>query len=94
MLQAVFFAQMAAEQKLFRIEGRARRHHEKLVRRHPHVFGEESAGSADEVLSIWGRVKGAEPKAERKRDGGLLGGVPRALPALVERSRSLRAPLV
>src|ERR1019366_2112283 len=48
------------------------------------VFGEESAGAADEVLSIWGRVKNAEPKAERKRTTGLLGGVPRALPALME----------
>ena len=84
MLQAVFYAQMASEQQLFRIEDALDAINQKLVRRHPHVFGEESAGSADEVLSIWGRVKSAEPKAERKRTTGLLGGVPRALPALVE----------
>jgi MazG family protein len=83
-LQAVFYAQMAAEQGLFHIEDVLDAINQKLVRRHPHVFGEESAASADEVLSIWGRVKGAEPKAERKRTTGLLGGVPRALPALVE----------
>ncbi len=84
MLQAVFYAQMASEQQLFRIEDALDAINQKLVRRHPHVFGEESAGSADEVLSIWGRVKDSEPKAERKKTAGLLGGVPRALPALVE----------
>ena len=84
MLQAVFYAQMASEQQLFRIEDALDAINQKLVRRHPHVFGDESAGSADEVLGIWGRVKDAEPKAERKKAAGLLGGVPRALPALVE----------
>jgi MazG family protein len=84
MLQAVFYAQMASEQQLFRIEDALDAINQKLVRRHPHVFGGESAGSADEVLSIWGRVKDAEPKADRKKAAGLLGGVPRALPALVE----------
>jgi MazG family protein len=84
MLQAVFYAQMASEQQLFRIEDALDAINQKLVRRHPHVFGEESAGSADEVLGIWGRVKDAEPKAERKKGAGLLGGVPRVLPALVE----------
>jgi MazG family protein len=83
-LQAVFYAQMASEQGLFRIEDALDAINQKLVRRHPHVFGAESAGSAGEVLSIWGRVKDAEPKAARKLATGLLGGVPRALPALVE----------
>jgi MazG family protein len=83
-LQAVFYAQMASEQQLFRIEDALDAINQKLVRRHPHVFGAESAHSADEVLSIWGRVKSAEPKAARKLATGLLGGVPRALPALVE----------
>src|SRR4051794_12964376 len=83
-LQAVFYAQMAAEQGLFRIEDALDAINQKLVRRHPHVFGDESAGNASEVLNIWGRVKDSEPKAERKKDAGLLGGIPRALPALVE----------
>jgi MazG family protein len=84
LLQAVFYAQMASEQQLFRIEDALDAINQKLVRRHPHVFGQESAASAGEVLSIWGRVKDAEPKAGRKQAAGLLGGVPRALPALVE----------
>src|SRR6476659_401642 len=48
MLQAVFYAQMAAEQQLFRIEDALDAINQNLVRRHPHVFGEESARSADE----------------------------------------------
>ena len=84
MLQAVFYAQMASEAGHFRIEDSLDAINQKLVRRHPHVFGDESAGNAAEVLNIWGRVKDSEPKAERKKDAGLLGGIPRAMPALVE----------
>ncbi len=49
MLQAVFYAQMAAEQGLFTIEDALDAINRKLVRRHPHVFGEESARNADDV---------------------------------------------
>src|SRR6266550_3434383 len=62
MLQAVFFSQMASEENLFRIEDALDAINQKLVRRHPHVFGEESAASADDVKAIWGRVKGTEQK--------------------------------
>jgi MazG family protein len=84
LLQAVFYAQMAAEQNFFRIESALDAINQKLVRRHPHVFGEESASSADDVKQIWGRVKEHEKQAKSGRQGGLLDGVPRALPALVE----------
>jgi MazG family protein len=84
LLQAVFYAQMAAEQNLFRIENALDAINQKLVRRHPHVFAEESAQSADDVKQIWGRVKETEKQAKGERAGGLLDGVPRALPALVE----------
>ncbi|HTP85734.1 MAG TPA: nucleoside triphosphate pyrophosphohydrolase [Bryobacteraceae bacterium] len=84
MLQAVFYAQMAAEQNLFRIETALDAINEKLIRRHPHIFGEESAQSSDDVKQIWGRVKEGEQKAKGKPAGGLLDGVPRSLPALVE----------
>jgi len=85
LLQAVFYAQMAGEQNLFRIEDALDAINQKLVRRHPHVFGEESAQSADDVKQIWGRVKESEKQAKGgARPGGLLGGIPRALPALVE----------
>jgi MazG family protein len=84
MLQAVFYAQMASEQELFRIEDALDAINQKLVRRHPHVFGEESAATAGDVKRIWGEVKAAEKKNKGQHDAGLLDGVPRTLPALVE----------
>ncbi|MGA2146181.1 MAG: nucleoside triphosphate pyrophosphohydrolase [Bryobacteraceae bacterium] len=91
MLQAVFYAQMAAEQGRFTIEDALDAINGKLVRRHPHVFGEESARNADDVKRIWGEVKAAEKESRRQTEGedersadGLLDGVPRAMPALVE----------
>jgi tetrapyrrole methylase family protein / MazG family protein len=84
LLQAVFFAQMAAEQGLFRIEDSLDSINEKLIRRHPHVFGEESAESAADVKRIWGEVKAAEKKDQGREESSLLGSVPRALPALME----------
>jgi len=84
MLQAVFYAEMAAEQDFFHIGDALDAINEKLVRRHPHVFGEESAETAGDVKRIWGEVKSAEKKDQGKDDADLLGSVPRALPALVE----------
>jgi MazG family protein len=84
MLQAVFYAQMAAEENLFRIDDALDAINAKLVRRHPHVFGEESAQSPDDVMTIWGRVKESEQQKKAKPREGLLDGVPRAMPALVE----------
>src|ERR1700689_2310403 len=84
MLQAVFYAQMAAEEDLFAIGDALDAINAKLIRRHPHVFGEQSAENAGEVLRIWGAVKAAEKKDRGAAKDGLLAGVPRALPALVE----------
>ena len=86
LLQAVFYAQMGSEQGLFGIADALDAINEKLVRRHPHVFGEESAESAGDVKRIWGEVKAAEKKDKGREaaEAGLLSSVPRALPALVE----------
>jgi MazG family protein len=83
-LQAVFYAQMARERGLFGIEDSLDAINQKLVRRHPHVFGDETARNPDEVLRIWGEAKAKEKEAKGKSEEGLLAGVPRALPALVE----------
>lgn len=83
-LQAVFYAQMAAEENLFTIEDTVDAINAKLVRRHPHVFGDQSAADAGDVKRIWGEVKAAEQKDKGKSEESLLHGVPRALPALVE----------
>ena len=84
LLQAVFFSQMAAEQNLFRIEDALDAINQKLIRRHPHVFGEENAETAGDLRRIWGEVKAAEKKQKGGDTAGLLESVPRALPALVE----------
>jgi MazG family protein len=84
LLQAVFYAQMASEQKLFAIGDSLDAINAKLVRRHPHVFGEETAESAGDVKRIWGEVKAAEKKDKGESEASLLAGVPRILPALVE----------
>jgi len=84
MLQAVFYAEIAAEEGRFTIEDTLDAINAKLVRRHPHVFGEESAENAGDVKRIWGEVKAAEKKEKGKEETTLLGGVPRAVPALVE----------
>jgi nucleoside triphosphate diphosphatase len=83
-LQAVFYAQMASEQNLFTVEDALDAINEKLVRRHPHVFGDQSAETAGDVKRIWGEVKAAEQKDKGKENNSLLAGVPRSLPALVE----------
>src|ERR1700691_3783515 len=90
MLQAVFFAQMASEEKLFDIGDSLDAINEKLIRRHPHVFADESAETGDDVKKRWDEIKAEERKLKAKAEQGkpeapqgLLASVPRALPALV-----------
>jgi MazG family protein len=80
-LQAVFYAEIAAEQKFFDIGDSLDAINEKLVRRHPHVFGSETAATEGDVRRIWDEVKKTERKDQKQ---GLLDTVPRAFPALVE----------
>ena len=80
LLQVVFHAQIAAEQNRFDFEGVARSISEKLVRRHPHVFGEESATDSDAVLVRWEEIKRAEKGGVAR--GSIFNGVCEGLPAL------------
>lgn len=80
MLQPVFFAQMAAEENRFTIADSLEAINSKLVRRHPHVFADGDAKTSDEVLQRWDEIK----QTEKVRPKGLLTGIPRSLPALVE----------
>jgi tetrapyrrole methylase family protein/MazG family protein len=80
LLQSVFFAQMAAEEGRFDIADSLHAINSKLVRRHPHVFGDGDAKTVDEVLRKWDEIKATE----KARPKGLLQGVPRSFPALVE----------
>ena len=60
---------------------------QKLVHRHPHVFGDEVQTESDSVLSQWEEIKKAERAASDKDDGGVLGGLPKGLPALTRMAR-------
>lgn len=84
MLQAVFFAQMASEEGTFRIDDSLDAISEKLVRRHPHVFGSGAAKTADDVKKGWDEIKAGEKKRQGLSHENLLGSLPRQLPALVE----------
>lgn len=84
LLQAVFYAQMASEENRFTISDSLDAINQKLVRRHPHIFGEETAETGDQVLKRWDQIKAAEKKQKAGKPQGLLDGVPRAMPALVE----------
>lgn len=79
LLHIVMHAQMASERGAFAFDAVATEICEKLIRRHPHVFGDHSAADSDEVLRQWEQIKRAE-KTERT---SLLDGLPRALPALM-----------
>jgi len=85
LLQVVFHARMAQEQGAFDFGGVVEAITEKLLRRHPHVFGEARGATPDEVKVLWDRIK-AEEKAERAASPEplkALAGVPVALPALM-----------
>ncbi len=85
MLQPVFYAQMAAEEGLFTIEDVLEAINSKLIRRHPHIFADAVADTADAVKTNWDAIKAAE-KLEKGSDApaGLLDSVNRAQPALME----------
>ncbi|HNY41375.1 MAG TPA: nucleoside triphosphate pyrophosphohydrolase [Bryobacteraceae bacterium] len=84
MLQAVFHAQMAEEEKRFSIADSLDAINEKLVRRHPHVFAGGDAKTPEQVLKRWNEIKADEKKARVDGPKGLLDGVPRSQPALAE----------
>ena len=95
LLQVVFHSQIATEEGRFTVADVIREVHEKMVRRHPHVFGEKRAKDAAEVLRNWEQIKAQERAGaqERQEHGevekkeqrkSLLDGVPRGLPATME----------
>lgn len=75
-LQVVFLAELAREQGSFGPDDVVRAIVQKLVRRHPHVFGEVEVQGSQEVLVNWEKIKAGE------KERGVLGGLPRSLPAL------------
>jgi MazG family protein len=102
MLQVLFYAEMAANEGRFTIADVLDALNRKLIRRHPHVFGEEASraagnraevdaavgGSAEKVLRNWEEIKAVEKAlGERAGAGSQLDKVPRAMPALMESAK-------
>ena len=84
LLESVFIAEITREEGSFDVFDSITAIHDKLVRRHPHVFGDVEANDAEQVLVNWEKLKNEERKAENK---SVLSGVPAALPALLKSSR-------
>jgi tetrapyrrole methylase family protein / MazG family protein len=82
LLQVVFQAQIAAEEGSFTFDDVARGIADKLVRRHPHVFGDVQADTPDEVIRNWEKIKKTEKSGDKPRS--LVAGIPRHLPALAK----------
>ncbi|HEX5095504.1 MAG TPA: MazG family protein [Acidimicrobiia bacterium] len=78
LFQVVIQSVLAAETGAFSIADVARRIHDKLIRRHPHVFGDVRVGGADEVVTNWEQIKKSE-----KGDDSLVGGITASLPSLI-----------
>ncbi len=87
LLQVVFHAQIAAEEGRFDIEAVGQAIVDKLIRRHPHVFGDASADEADEVLRRWEQIKKQERREQGEAAPSLLEGIPKHLPALMRAYR-------
>jgi MazG family protein len=88
LLHIVFLAKIAQEQRLFDMAEVINGINEKLVRRHPHVFGETKVESVKQVLTNWETIKLGEADAnEPLRGKTVLGGVPKSVPALLRAYR-------
>lgn len=84
MLQPVFFAQMASEANYFTIADALDAINRKLIRRHPHVFGDGDARTPDQVKVRWDQIKEEEKRERGEKPKGMLERIPRHMPALVE----------
>ncbi|HPB57835.1 MAG TPA: nucleoside triphosphate pyrophosphohydrolase [Bacteroidales bacterium] len=82
MLHLVFYSKIGEEKKLFDIETVLNGINEKLVRRHPHIFGDVAVQNETEVKENWEKIK-----LQEKGNRSVLGGVPKSLPAMVKAFR-------
>ena len=87
LLQVVFHAQIATEEGRFGIEEVGRAIVDKLIRRHPHVFGDVDVDGADQVLRNWEQIKKQERQEQGQQKPSLLEGIPKQLPALMRAQR-------
>ncbi|MBN8248293.1 MAG: MazG family protein [Verrucomicrobia bacterium] len=90
LLQVVFHAQLARERRAFDFDAVCRTLVEKLIRRHPHVFGDSAARSTEQVWTQWETIKRAEKAGSRHERASALDGIPRRLPALMRAQKLLK----
>ena len=82
MLHLVFYSKIASEQQLFDIKDVLNQLCDKLIRRHPHIYGEAKAQDAQQVHENWEKIK-----LQREGNRSVLGGVPTSAPSLVKAYR-------
>jgi uncharacterized protein YabN with tetrapyrrole methylase and pyrophosphatase domain len=90
LLQVVFHCQLARERGAFDFERVARHIADKLIRRHPHVFGELKVKDVDQVWANWEKIKRAEKHGTRHARPSALDGIPKHLPALLRAEKLLK----
>lgn len=90
LLQVVFHAQMARERGAFDFHDVARRLTEKLIHRHPHVFGRAAVADAEEVLARWDELKRLEKGGQGRKVNSVFDNLPRHLPALMRASELIK----
>ncbi len=90
LLQVVFHSQLGKERSVFDFDQVCRTLVEKLLRRHPHVFGNLKADGVDEVLANWETIKRAEKKGTKHERPSALDGIPKHLPALLRAEKLVK----
>jgi uncharacterized protein YabN with tetrapyrrole methylase and pyrophosphatase domain len=90
LLQVVFHCQLARERGAFDFERVARHIADKLLRRHPHVFGELKVKDVDQVWANWEKIKRAEKHGTRHARASALDGIPKHLPALLRAEKLIK----
>ncbi len=90
LLQVVFHCQLARERRAFDFEKVCRVLVEKLIRRHPHVFGKTKVKNVDEVWANWEKIKRAEKHGTQRARPSSLDGIPKHLPALLRAEKLVK----
>ncbi|MEI6779305.1 MAG: MazG family protein [Verrucomicrobiota bacterium] len=90
LLQVIFHCQLARERGAFDFEKVARHITDKLIRRHPHVFGNLKVKDVDQVWANWEKIKRAEKDGTRQARPSVLDGIPKHLPALLRAAKLVK----
>src|SRR5688572_5426066 len=90
LLQVVFHCQLARERGAFDFEKVARHITDKLIRRHPHVFGDVKVQNVDQVWTNWEQIKRAEKRGTKNDRPSALDGIPKHLPALLRAEKLVK----